>query len=56
MYEINTQDVCENFSKDKKNFSNFSAKSKFYDDSNKLVVCVCVCVCVCACMCVYVCV
>ena len=39
MYEIKTEDVYENFSKDKEmfNFSNYSAKSK-YDDSNKLVL------------------
>ena len=40
MYEIKTEDVYEDFSKDKKmfDFSNYSAKSKYYDDSNKLVV------------------
>ena len=37
MYEIKIEDVYEEFSKDKKmfDFSNFSAKSKFYDDLNK---------------------
>ena len=41
MYEIKTEDVYEDFSKDKKtfDFSNYSAKSKYYDDANKLVVC-----------------
>ena len=34
MYEIKTEDVYEDFSKDKE----MSAKSKYYDDSNKLVV------------------
>ena len=39
MYEIKMEDAYEDFSKDKKmfNFSNFSAKSKYYDYSNKLV-------------------
>ena len=34
MYEIKTEDVYENFSKDKDmlDFSNFSAKSKHYND------------------------
>ena len=38
-YEIKTEDVNENFSKDKEifDFSNYSLKSKQYDDSNKLV-------------------
>ena len=35
MYEIKTEDVYKDFSKD---FSNYSPKSKYYDDSNKLVV------------------
>ena len=41
MYEIKTEDVYEDFSKDKEmfDFNNYSAKSKYYDDSNKLVVC-----------------
>ena len=40
MYEIKAKDAYEDFSKDKEmpGFSNYSAKSKFYDDSNKLVV------------------
>ena len=40
MYEINTEDVYQDFCKDKKmfDFSNYSLRSKFYDDSNKLVV------------------
>ena len=40
MYEITTEDFYEDFSKDKEmfDFSNCSAKSKYYDDSNKLVV------------------
>ena len=40
MYKIKTKGVYEDFSKDKEmfNFSNCSAKSKYYDDSNKLVV------------------
>ena len=40
MYEIKTEDVYEHFSKDKKffDFSNYSAKSKFHDDLNKLVI------------------
>ena len=40
MYEIKTEDVFEDVSKDKEtvDFSNYSPKSKYYDDSNKLVV------------------
>ena len=40
MCEIKTEDVFEDFSKDKEifDFSNYSAKSKYYDDSNNLVV------------------
>ena len=40
MYEIKTEDVYEYFSRDKDmfHFRNFSTKSKYYDDSNKLVV------------------
>ena len=40
MYEIKTEDVYEDFSKDKEMFdlSNYSIKSKYYSDSNKLVV------------------
>ena len=39
MYIIKTEDVYVDFTKDNKmfDFSNYSAKSKFYDDSNKLV-------------------
>ena len=39
-YEIKTEDVFEDFSKDKKmfDFSNYSTKPKYYDNSNKLVV------------------
>ena len=40
MYEIKTEDVYEEFSSDKEmfDFSHYSTKSKYYDDSNKLVV------------------
>ena len=40
MCEIKTEDVFEDFSKDKEifDFSNYSAKSKYYDDSNILVI------------------
>ena len=40
MYEINTEDVYKDFSNDKEmfGFSNFSTKSNYYDNSNKLVV------------------
>ena len=39
MYEVKTEDVCEDFSKDKEmiDFSNYSNKSNYYDNSNKLV-------------------
>ena len=39
MYDIKTKDVNEDFSKDREinYFSNYSAKSKYYDNSNKLV-------------------
>ena len=39
MYRIKTEDVYVDFTKDNKmfDFSNYSAMSKFYDDSNKLV-------------------
>ena len=39
-YEIKTEDVYEEFSEDKEMFyfSNYSAMSKHYDDSNKLAV------------------
>ena len=40
MYEIKTEDVYENFSNDKEmlNFRNYLTKSKYYDNSNKLVI------------------
>ena len=40
MYEIKTEDVYEHFSNDKEmfDFSNYSTVSKYYDDSNKLLV------------------
>ena len=40
MYKIKTEDVCKDFSSDKEMFdlSNYSANSKYYDDSNKLVI------------------
>ena len=40
MYEIKTEDVYEDFSSDKEMFhlSNYSTKSKYYDNSNKLVI------------------
>ena len=40
MYEIKTEDVYKDFSKDKEmfDFSNYSIKSKYYNYSNKLVV------------------
>ena len=40
MYETKTKDIYEGFSKDKGmfDFSNYSAKSKYYDESKKLVV------------------
>ena len=40
MYQIKTEDVYKDFSKDKKmfDFSNYSTKSKNYDNSNKLFV------------------
>ena len=38
-HKIKTVDVYEDFSKDKEmfDFSNYSTRSKYYDDSNKLV-------------------
>ena len=41
MYEIKSGDVYDDFSYDKEifDFSNYSTKSKYYDNSNKLVVC-----------------
>ena len=40
MYEIKTEDANEDFSNDKElfDFSNWSTKSKYYDDSNKLFI------------------
>ena len=40
MYEIKTEDVYEDCSKDREtlDFSNYLPKSKYYDDSNKLLV------------------
>ena len=37
MYETDTKDVYEDFSSNKEMFyfSNYSTKSKYYDDSNK---------------------
>ena len=40
MYETKTEDVYEDFSNNKEmfDFSNYSTKSKYYDNSNELVV------------------
>ena len=40
MYEIEIENVYDDFSKNTEmfDFSNYSAKSKYYDDSNALVV------------------
>ena len=40
MYEIKTEDVYEDFNSNKEmiEFSNCSNKSKYYNDSNKLVI------------------
>ena len=40
MYEIKTEDLYKDFSNEKEmfDFSNYSTKSKYYDNSNKLVV------------------
>ena len=40
MYEIKTKDVYEDFNTNKEmfDFSNYSTKSKYYDNSNKLVI------------------
>ena len=40
IYEIKTEDVYEDFSCDEEmfDFSNYSTKSKYHDDSNKLVI------------------
>ena len=40
MYETKTENVWEDFSSDKDifDFSNYSSKSKYYDNSNKLAI------------------
>ena len=40
MYESETKDVYDDSSKDKEmfDFSNYSTRSKYYDDSNKLML------------------
>ena len=40
MYKIKTEYVCEDFSDSKEvfDFSNYTNKSKYYDNSNKLMV------------------
>ena len=40
MYEIKTEDVYEEFSKNKEmfGFCSYSAQSKYYDDANKLAL------------------
>ena len=40
MYEIETEDVYKDFNSHKEvfDFSNYSSKSKYYGDSNKLVI------------------
>ena len=40
MYETKTEGIYDNFSNDKEmlDFSNYSTKSKYYDNLNKLVV------------------
>ena len=40
MHETKTKDVYEDFSREKEMFdsSNYSTKSKFYDNSNKLIM------------------
>ena len=40
MYEIKNEDVLEDFSSDKErfDFSNYSTKSKYYNNSNKLII------------------
>ena len=40
MYKFKTEDVYKDFSNNKKrfNFSNYSTKSKYYDNSNKWMV------------------
>ena len=40
MYEIKNEDIYEDFRRDKEmfDFSNYSTKLKYYDDSNKLEI------------------
>ena len=40
MYEIKTEDIYEDFSNNKEmfDFSDYSTNSKYYDNSNKLVI------------------
>ena len=40
MYEIKTEDIYEEFSSNKEmfDFSNYATKSKYYNNSNKLVI------------------
>ena len=40
MYEIKTEDIYKDLSSDKEmfDFSNYSIKSKYYDDSKKLII------------------
>ena len=40
MHKIKTEDVYEDFNSDKEmfDFSDYSTKSKYYNDSNKLVI------------------
>ena len=40
MYDIKTEDIYKDIRSDKEmlNFSNYSPKSKYYDDSNKLII------------------
>ena len=40
MFEFKTENICEDLSSNKEmlDFSNYSTKSKHYDDSNKLVI------------------
>ena len=40
MYEIKMEHVYENFDSNKEifDFSNYSTKSKYFDDSNKLII------------------
>ena len=40
MYEIRNENIYKTFTSDKElfEFSNYSTKSKYYDDSNKVVI------------------